>query len=120
MSLLPHLHIELDRLRALADQIRASGSVAPAHCWIEDYVVKRNDKEYHYKRVNGDRPQFGAAGRAHTLHLGKAGSPKHRDWQQQLHRRDTLTEINRRAALIQQLIEREVSHPLDNLNFLQP
>lgn len=119
MILLPHLQTELVRLAGLADRVRASGSVAPAHCWIEDYVVKRNDKQYHYKRVNGDRPQFGQGGQAYTLHLGKAGSPKHRDWQQRLHRRETLTEIDRRVALIQQLIDREVSHPLENLNFPQ-
>jgi hypothetical protein len=117
MSLLPHLHTELDRLVALADRVRNSGPVAPNQCWIEDYVVKRNDKQYHYKRVNGDCPQFGRGGQAHTLHLGKSGSSKCRDWQQRLRRRETLTEIDRRVALIQQLIDREVSYPLEDLDF---
>lgn len=119
MTLLPHLQTELDRLAALADQVRASGAVAPSQCWIEDYVVKRNDRQYHYKRVNGDRPQFGQGGQAHTLHLGRSGSPKHRDWQQRMRRRDTLIEIDRRVALIQQLIEREAVYPLEDSSFLQ-
>lgn len=115
MTLLLHLQTELDRLKALSDQVRVSGAVAPSQCWIEDYVVKRNDKQYHYKRVNGDRPQFGQGGQAHTLHLGKTGSPKHRDWRQRMQRREMLAEIERRVALIQQLIDREVAHPLKGL-----
>jgi hypothetical protein len=118
MSFLLHLHNELDRLAELANQVRASGSIAPAQCW-EDYVVKRNDKQYHYKRVNGDRPQFGQGGQAHTLHLGKAGNPKHRDWQQRIQRRETLAEIERRVALIQQLIDRESAYPLEDLDSSQ-
>ncbi len=107
-----HLEAEVSRLTDLAQRIRDSGPVAPVNCWIEDYTVTRQTGPYHYKRVNSDRPQFGARGQARTLHLGKAGSPDHQDWQQRLKRRDALTEIDYRVGLIRQLMARQQSHPL--------
>lgn len=109
---LQHLEAELTRLVDLAQQIRSSGSVAPDHCWIEEYIVKRGEMTYAYKRVASDRPQFGKSGKSRTLHLGKAGSPKHRDWLLRMQRRDALAELERRVAIVQKLIELEKFDPI--------
>lgn len=109
---LQHLEAELTRLADLAQQIRSSGSVAPDHCWIEEYVVKRGEITYVYKRVASDRPQFGKSGKSRTLHLGKAGSPKHRDWLLRMQRRDALVELEKRVAIVQKLIDLEQFHPI--------
>jgi hypothetical protein len=109
---LQHLQAELDRLADLAQRVRASGSIAPSHCWIEEYVVKRGERSYLYQRVASDRPQFGKSGQSRTLHLGKAGSPNHRDWQLRMQRRDALMEVERRAAIVQELIDLEQHNPI--------
>lgn len=109
---LQHLEAELTRLADLAQQIRSSGSVAPDHCWIEEYVVKRGEITYVYKRVARDCPQFGKSGKSRTLHLGKAGSSKHRDWILRMQRRNALVELERRAAIVQELIGLEQHNPI--------
>lgn len=109
---LQHLEAELARLANLAQRIRSSGAVAPYHCWIEEYVVKRGDNTYLYQRVASDRPQFGKSGKSRTLHLGKAGSSKHRDWMLRMQRRNALAELERRAAIVQELIGLEQHNPI--------
>jgi hypothetical protein len=98
------LEAERDRLWALVDQINHSGPVAPRGVWLEESPVRsRAGKEYPYWRV---------CGAIRATRVGRIGSSKYNHWFRSIRRRRYLDEIDTQLRLVDELIERQRSHPM--------
>jgi len=95
----PHLEAERERLLALLQTIRNSGSVAPLNVWISP-APKGN---HLYYKLTSKNPEY------KNQHLGKAGSEKYRDWKVRIQRREAITELEQQLSMLQVLIDRQMS-----------
>ena len=102
-----HLRSELDRLISLTIQIRQSGGVAPANCWITETSQTRNGRVYRYARLVSENPQIKG------FSLGRPLSPNVVDWQQRCQRRDAIQEIEQQIRMLTELIDRQVARPIE-------
>ena len=98
-----HLEAERERLLALIQTIRNSGSVAPLNVWISPAP---KGKHLYYK-LTSKNLQY------KNLHLGKINSPKYRDWQARIQRREVITELEQQLSLLQGLIDRQATVVID-------
>ena len=101
MDSIAFLEAELHRLMQLEQDIRASGAVAAAG-WAIDTSGK-------YVRARPPRIKGKAIGT--TIALGRVGSAEHRNWEQQIQRRNALQEISRRAIALQAMIDNPIRWP---------
>lgn len=101
----PHLEAERERLLALLQTIRNSGSVAPLNVWISP-APKGN---HLYYKLTSKNPEY------KNEHLGKAGSEKYRDWQARIQRREAITELEQQVSMLQALINRQANTTVEVL-----
>lgn len=101
----PHLEAERERLLALLQTIRNSGSVAPLNVWISP-APKGN---HLYYKLTSKNPEY------KNQHLGKAGSEKYRDWRARIQRREAIAELEQQLSMLQALIDRQTIMVLDIL-----
>lgn len=94
------LQAALSELSQQEQTIRDDGPVAPANCWIDTYSPSGRDMVY--ARLRCDRALSNGK---RTMGLGRVGSNKHRDWQGRIKRRNTIQELERRVALVTELVE---------------
>ena len=94
-----HLQAERDRLVALIQAVRASGSIAPLNVWLSPAP---KGTHFYYK-LTSKNPQY------KNQHLGKAGSEKYRDWKARIQRRDLITELEQQLSMLQALIDRQAT-----------
>ncbi|MBD1911002.1 MULTISPECIES: hypothetical protein [unclassified Leptolyngbya] len=93
----PHLQAEQQRLRAQIDAIASSGPIAPPNVRIEaDFLNHKCWRLTHTTLPVRERE------------LGVAGSSRHRDWVERIHRRDRLKELEEELAIVENLIERQM------------
>ena len=92
----PHLQAERDRLLAQIAVIQESGEAAPANVRIEPDFL--NPKCWLLNHTNLPMRE---------RQLGQAGSTRHREWVERIHRRDRLTELQQQLELVQGLLERQ-------------
>lgn len=93
----PHLQAEQQRLRDQIAAISTSGPIAPPNVRIEaDFLNHKCWRLTHTTLPVRERE------------LGVAGSPRHRDWVERIHRRDRLQELNEELAIVENLIERQM------------
>jgi len=97
----PHLQAERDRLLSEIERICQSGYVAPASVWISPNFQARGKKIYEYYKLSSENPQV------KHLHLGKAGSEKHRDWLARIARRNAIAELEAQLAMLLALMDRQ-------------
>jgi len=96
-----HLQAERDRLLSEIERIRQSGPVAPPNIWIGPNLHTKGKKTYEYLKLNSENPQV------RHLHLGKAGSEKHRDWLARIARRNAVGELEAQLAMLLALMDRQ-------------
>lgn len=99
----PHLQAEENRLLTLMTQIRNSGSVAPAYCWLTETSETKGGKTYSYVRLVTERPGSKPTSRS----LGKPGGERHRDWQAAIDRREAIGELEQQLKILRELVERQ-------------
>jgi hypothetical protein len=92
----PHLQAERERLLAQIAVIQEAGEAAPANVRIEPDFL--NPKCWLLSHTNLPMRE---------RQLGQAGSVRHREWVERIHRRDRLTELQQQLALVEGLIERQ-------------
>ena len=87
------------KLKQKIKKIQAEGEVAPAHCHIIRYQIKRNQKIYWYYKLQAAEPIFPMVKdlnkKSKYLYLGKAGSEAHINAVEKLTRRNLIDELER-------------------------
>ncbi|HEY9646287.1 MAG TPA: hypothetical protein V6C88_07960 [Chroococcidiopsis sp.] len=93
----PHLQAEQERLVAQINAIREAGEIAPPNVQIgPDFLTPK-----HWLLINTNLPM-------RDRQLGLSGSNRHRDWEERIHRRDQIQELELQLSLVEQAIERQV------------
>ena len=93
----PHLQAEQERLVAQINVIRELGEIAPPGIRIEpDFLTPK-----HWLLVSTNLPM-------RDRQLGLSGSPRHRDWEERIHRRSQVQELEQQLSLVEQAIERQM------------
>lgn len=99
----PYLEAERARLLDAIAEIRSSGSIAPAYCWLSTTSSTKKGKTYTYATLVEEKPHS----RPKAISLGKLGSARHRSWQAAIANRDAIVELEQQLALLQKLIDRQ-------------
>jgi len=93
----PHLQAEQQRLHDQIQDIRQSGPIAPPDVRIEpDFLNHKCWRLTHTTLPIRERE------------LGFAGSDRHQDWVERIHRRDRLRELEEELSIVENLIERQM------------
>ena len=100
-----YLQQERDRLIALSDAVRWSGSVAPANCFCIDVEQHKGNKTYCYARLLSDSKGL-------RRWLGRRRSELHRDWLARIARREAIQEVEQQLSLLDALIDRRMARPI--------
>lgn len=100
-----YLKQERDRLIALSDAVRSSGSVAPANCCCVEVEKRRGDKTYCYARLLSDSKGL-------RRWLGRRSSELHKDWLARIERREAIREIEQQSRMVSALIDRQLARPI--------
>ena len=82
----PNLQAEQQHLLDTIVQIRGSGSVAPAYCWLTVSTVSKGGKTYEYARLVVEKP----GSKPKISSLGRLGSERHRHWKMAIARREAI------------------------------
>ena len=98
------LQTVIDELSQLENEIRDSGPIAPAGCWIDTYSPAGRAKVYARKRSdcamwNGKK----------TKGLGPVGSDAHREFEADVKLRNALEEISRLAIALKEMIDSPIA-----------
>ncbi len=86
-------------------QIRGSGNVAPAYCWLTVSTVTKGGKTYEYARLVTEKP----GNKPKINSLGRLGSERHRQWKTAIARRDAIVELEQQLKILQGLMDRQVA-----------
>jgi len=100
-----YLQQERDRLIALSDAVRSSGSVAPANCWVTEVEKHKGNRTYCYARLVSDSKGL-------RRWLGRRRAELHRDWLARIARREAIQEIEQQVQMLDALIDRQVARPI--------
>ena len=100
-----YLQQERDRLIALSDAVRSSGSVAPANCCCVEVEQHKGNKTYCYARLLSDS-------KGQSRWLGRRRSELHQDWLARIARREAIREIERQVQMLDALIDRQLARPI--------
>jgi len=99
-----YLESEREHLLTLIQQIRTTGEVAPAYCWLTETSSTKGTKTYTYAVLVTQKPDR----KPKSQSLGKPSSQQHRHWQEAIARREAIAELEQQLAMLQALIERQV------------
>lgn len=105
MAISPHLESERTRLLDAIAQIRGSGTVAPAYCWLSTTSSTKKGKTYTYATLVEEKPHS----KLKVISLGRLGSVRHRSWQAAIANRDAIVELEQQLSMLQKLIDRQAS-----------
>lgn len=105
MAVSPYLKSERTRLLDAIAQIRSSGSIAPAYCWLSTTSSTKKGKTYTYATLVEEKPHS----KPKIISLGKLGSVRHRTWQTAIANRDAIVELEQQLSMLQKLIDRQAS-----------
>lgn len=100
-----NLQAEQQYLLDTIAQIRGSGDVAPAYCWLTVSTVTKGGKTYEYARLVTEKP----GSKAKISSLGRLGSERHRHWKATIARRDAIVELEQQLKLLQDLMDRQLA-----------
>lgn len=104
----PYLESERARLLDAIAQIRESGTIAPAYCWLSTTSSTKKGKTYTYATLVEEKPHS----KPKVISLGKLGSARHRSWQSAIAKRDAILELEQQLSMLQKLIDRQAKHGL--------
>ncbi|MDX2242512.1 MAG: hypothetical protein NW224_17635 [Leptolyngbyaceae cyanobacterium bins.302] len=99
----PFLTAEHTRLLDQIQQIRDSGDVAPAYCWLTETSSTKGTKTYTYAVLITQEPDRNPKSQS----LGKPGSQRHRHWRQAIARREAIAELAQQLSMLEALIDRQ-------------
>lgn len=99
----PFLEAERTRLLNAIAEIRNSGRVAPAYCWLSTTSTTKNGRTYTYATLVEEKPDS----KLKSVSLGKMGSERHRSWQVAIANRDAIVELEQQLSMLQKLIDRQ-------------
>lgn len=89
----------ISKFKKQIKKIKSEGEVAPPHCHIIRYQVRRNQKIYWYYKLQANEPIFDRATdsskKTKYKYLGKAGSEAHVDTVEKMTRRNLIDELER-------------------------
>src|SRR5579883_789849 len=101
----PNLQAEQHHLLDTIAQIRGSGEIAPAYCWLTVSTVSKGGKTYEYARLVVEKPGI----KPKSSSLGRLGSERHRNWKMAIARREAIVELEQQLKILQGLIDRQVA-----------
>jgi hypothetical protein len=99
-----YLGAERQRLLEHIVTVRASGTVAPAYCWLIESTEEKGSRTYTYIKLITQKP----GKRLTSKSLGRPSSDRHREWQLALERREAIAEIDQQIKMLDALIERQI------------
>lgn len=89
------------RLEIERDQLRAEGTIAPEHCWIETGKVKgRQFRQAWWRSTQAMFDSKRSRGKVKSCYIGEEGSPEHQEAKREKYRRDRLKEIDRHLEML--------------------
>ena len=100
-----NLQAEQQHLLDRIAQIRGSGDIAPAYCWLTVSTVTKSGKTYEYARLVIEKP----GSKPKISSLGRLGSERHRHWKTAIARRDAIVELEQQLKILQGLMDRQVA-----------
>lgn len=100
------LESERERLLTLIHQIRTSGEVAPAYCWLTETSSTKGAKTYTYAVLVTQKPDR----KPKSQSLGRPSSQKHRHWKDAIARREAIAELEQQLSMLQALMERQIKN----------
>jgi hypothetical protein len=98
-----YLEAEQQRLLGCVQIIRASGTVAPAYCWLSESSETKGSKTYTYVKLITEKPEKKLTSKS----LGRPGSDRHREWRTAIERREAIAELEQQLKMVDALIERQ-------------
>lgn len=98
------LESEQKRLLTLIHQIRTSGEVAPAYCWLTETSSTKGTKTYTYAVLVTQKPDR----KPKSQSLGKPGSQRHQYWKDAIALRETVAELEQQLSMLQAMMERQI------------
>lgn len=98
------LQAEQERLLSFIHQIRSTGEVAPAYCWLTETSSTKGTKTYTYIVLVTQKPDR----KPKSQSLGRSGSQKHRHWKDAISRREAIGELEQQLSMLQALMERQI------------
>lgn len=101
----PNLQAEQQHLLNTIAQIRGSGNVAPAYCWLTVSTVTKGGRTYEYARLVIEKP----GSKPKISSLGRLGSERHRQWRTTIARRDAIAELEQQLKILQELMDRQLA-----------
>ncbi|MBD2078474.1 hypothetical protein [Leptolyngbya sp. FACHB-17] len=94
------------RLEIERDTLRAEGTIAPEHCWIETGKVKgRQFRQAWWRSTQAMFDSKRSRGKVKSCYIGEEGSPEHQEAKRQKYRRDRLKEIDRHLEMLMKCSE---------------
>lgn len=100
-----NLQAEHQHLLDTIAQIRRSGDVAPAYCWLTVSTVTKGGKTYEYARLVSEKP----GSKPKISSLGRLGSEQHRHWKTAIARREAIAELEQQLKILQGLMDRQAA-----------
>jgi len=89
------------RLEIERDRLKAEGTIAPEHCWIE--TGKVTGREFRQAWWRSEQAMFDSKrsrGKVKSCYIGEEGSPEHQGAKREKYRRDRLKEIDRHLEML--------------------
>jgi hypothetical protein len=105
---------EQQRLLNCAHIIRASGTVAPAYCWLSESSETKGSKTYTYIKLITEKPEKKLTSKS----LGRPGSDRHCQWKTAIARREAIAELEQHLKMLDALIERQAQAIQITENFI--
>jgi hypothetical protein len=99
-----HLGAERQRLLDRIATVRASGTVAPAYCWLIESTEEKGSRTYTYIKLITQKP----GKRLTSKSMGRPGSDRHREWKLAIERREAIAEMDQQLKMLDALIERQL------------
>ncbi|MBD2078358.1 hypothetical protein [Leptolyngbya sp. FACHB-17] len=96
----------ITRLEIERDRLRAEGTIALEHCWIETGKVK--GRQFRQAWWRSTQAMFGSKrsrGKGKSCYIGEEGSLEHQEAKRQKYRRDRLKEIDRQLQMLMEIAE---------------
>jgi hypothetical protein len=99
-----YLKAERKRLLDRIATIRASGTVAPAHCWLIESTEEKGSRTYTYIKLITQKPGKKLTSKS----MGRPGSDRHREWKLSIERREAIGELEQQLKMLEALIDRQL------------
>jgi hypothetical protein len=98
-----YLAAERQRLLDRITTVHASGTVAPAYCWLIESTEEKGSRTYTYVKLITQNPGKKLTSKS----MGRPGSDRHREWMVAINRREAIAELEQQIKMLDTLIDRQ-------------